>query len=117
LDRFKNELIARRIRSFDQSNWHQWGRLHHITDKKRIYVNCKTRNKAPFFLHECNNYDGAILAIFPHNQTIDLRAAADELNAVNWSELGFVCDGRFIFSQKSLENTLLPDRFLCFSQK
>ncbi|MDR2151631.1 MAG: class I SAM-dependent methyltransferase, partial [Helicobacteraceae bacterium] len=39
LDRFKNELIARRIRSFDQSNWHQWGRLHHITDKKRIYVN------------------------------------------------------------------------------
>jgi adenine-specific DNA-methyltransferase len=117
LDRFKDQLLERKIRLFDHTNWYQWGRAHHITDKKRIYVNCKTRNKAPFFLHECNNYDGAILAIFPRNQAIDLRAACDELNAVNWYELGFVCDGRFIFSQKSLENTLLPDCFLRFTQK
>jgi len=32
-------------------------------------------------------------------------------NSVNWAELGSVCDGRHLFSQKSLENSLLPDFF------
>ncbi len=26
------------------------------------------------------------------------------LNEVDWTDLGFVCDGRFLFSQRSLEN-------------
>jgi adenine-specific DNA-methyltransferase len=33
------------------------------------------------------------------------------LNDVNWAELGFVCDGRFLFAQRSLENSLLPEDF------
>jgi adenine-specific DNA-methyltransferase len=33
------------------------------------------------------------------------------LNNVDWQELGFVVDGRFVFSQKSLENSLLPISF------
>ncbi len=35
----------------------------------------------------------------------------DELNSVDWEELGFVVDGRLVFTQKSLENTLLPKSF------
>jgi hypothetical protein len=31
--------------------------------------------------------------------------------AVDWKELGFVCDNRFIFAQKSLENCVLPKSF------
>ena len=35
-----------------------------------------------------------------------------ELNtAVNWEELGFVCDGRFLFSQRTLETCYLPAVF------
>jgi adenine-specific DNA-methyltransferase len=41
----------------------------------------------------------------------------EKLNAVNWYELGFVCDGRYIFSQKSLENSPLPEHFLNFADK
>ena len=33
------------------------------------------------------------------------------LNAVDWKELGFICGGRYLFSQKSLENSKLPDIF------
>jgi adenine-specific DNA-methyltransferase len=33
------------------------------------------------------------------------------LNMVDWEELGFVVDGRYIFNQRSLENTLLPTEF------
>jgi adenine-specific DNA-methyltransferase len=37
-----------------------------------------------------------------------LLEAAKVLNDVDWHSLGFVVDGRFIFSQRSLENCPLP---------
>ena len=111
LEKHKTELLERGIKQFDETNWWQWGRLHHISNKKRIYVNAKTRNKKPFFTHDCKNYDGSVLAVFPKNQQANINEMCDKLNAVNWFELGFVCDGRYIFSQKSLENSLLPDYF------
>jgi adenine-specific DNA-methyltransferase len=111
LKRHKQRLLARRIRRFDETTWWQWGRLHPISDRPRIYVNCKTRSAAPFFLHPCNNYDGAILALFPHDPAADLPALCAQLNAVDWGELGFVCDGRFLFAQRSLQEALLPESF------
>ncbi|MBQ9253468.1 MAG: class I SAM-dependent methyltransferase [Bacteroidales bacterium] len=114
LFQFKEELLNRRIKHFDESNWWQWGRNHYISNEKRIYVNTKTRNKKPFFLHPCKDYDGSVLAIFPKNQNADLEDMCRELNNVNWEELGFVCDGRYLFSQKSLQNTLLPETFRKF---
>jgi adenine-specific DNA-methyltransferase len=107
-------LINRRIRNFNETNWWQWGRWHHESDKDRVYVNCKTRVKRPFFTHPCKNYEGSILAIFPHGD-LDCQLAADMLNDVDWKDLGFVCDGRYIFSQRSLENIYLPNTFKVLS--
>ena len=111
LDKHKNNLISRKIKPFNESNRRQRWRWYYKSDKKRIYVNWKTRNNNPFFTHECKNYDWSILAIFPHNQSIDIKELCEELNKINWAELGFVCDWRFLFSQKSLENTKLPNTF------
>ena len=113
----KERLIARGIRAFDESNWWQWGRGYPITDAPRVYVNGKTRQPRPFFLHECTNFDGAILAVFPHDPTIDLKAFCEALNDVKWDQLGFKCDGRFLFTQRSLENAPLPDAFRSFLPK
>ena len=111
LEAHKAKLLARRVRHFDESNWWQWGRLHHRASGPRIYVNGKTRRAAPFFTHPCEAYDGSILALFPR-RPIDLERAIELLNtAVDWQELGFVCDGRFLFTQRSLQNCLLPDFF------
>jgi adenine-specific DNA-methyltransferase len=117
LEQYKEDLLKRGIRKFTEKDWWQWGRLHHISTQKRIYVNCKTRNKTPFFVHNCKNYDGSVLAIFPKNQNLDVNELCEKLNYVNWYELGFICDGRHIFSQKSLENTLLPDTFKKYIQE
>ena len=103
LERFKDKLLNRKVRSFDQSNWWKWGRNYHVQEGERIYVNCKTRNTKPFFISEDTAYDGSVLALFPKTK-MDLDKAANRLNKVDWSELGFVCDGRLIFSQKSLQN-------------
>lgn len=107
----KDRLMARRIRRFDESNWWQWGRGYPETAAPRIYVNAKTRNRQPFFLHPCVNFDGSVLALFPRPNISapgSLRAIAYALNAVDWEASGFVCGGRFLFAQRSLEDAPLP---------
>ena len=74
-------------------------------------MNNRTRNPKPFFLHPSIHYDGSILALFPHQPRADLAALCALLNQVDWHELGFVCDGRFLFAQRSLEQALLPEDF------
>jgi adenine-specific DNA-methyltransferase len=120
LEQHKERLLARRVTRFDEANWWKWGRRHYISDAPRIYVNGKTRNARPFFLHPCTNYDGAVIALFPHRANLgeaELRRLAEMLNDVDWSELGFVCDGRFLFAQRSLEQALLPEAFAEFAVK
>ena len=115
LDKHKAELLARRVKHFDESNWWQWGRAFPISEQPRIYVNGRTRKAEPFFLHDCNSFDGSVLALFPKNPRIarrDLIECTMMLNKeVDWQQLGFVCDGRFIFTQRSLQTCLLPEKF------
>ena len=113
----KARLMARRIRSFDETNWWQWGRGYHQSAEPRVYVNNKTRRPQPFFVHPCTHYDGAVLAIFPRDPAVAVQALAAALNGVDWDDLGFVCDGRFLFNQRSLEQTPLPESFRAFLPK
>lgn len=110
LERFKDALIKRRIRKFDESNWWKWGRVFHHQEGERIYVNCKTRQSKPFFVSETEAYDGSVLAMFPKTD-IDIGKAADQLNKVDWGSLGFICDGRLLFTQKSLQNAPIEAAF------
>jgi adenine-specific DNA-methyltransferase len=110
----KDKLLERKLKVFNEKNWYMWGRNHYISDLPRIYVNVKTRKQNPFFLHECNNYDGSILAIFLKfkiNNKEELIKICEELNQVNWLELGFICNTRYLFTQRSLEQTKLPNAF------
>lgn len=107
----KDRLIKRGIKSFDESNWWHWGRKHHVTETPRIYVNCKTRIKRPFFVHDCNDYDGSVLALFLKNRSIQREMLCDMLNDVDWDDLGFMCGNRYVFSQKALANAYLPTNF------
>ena len=113
LEKYKQILIDRKIRKFNENNWWEWGRKFYESDKNRIYVNHKTRNKNPFFISQIKAYDGSVLAIFPKKElnNSQLEKFCNMLNMVDWEELGFVVDGRYIFNQKSLENILLPTEF------
>lgn len=98
----KETLMSRRIRKFDENNWWEWGRRFCEREGERIYVNVKTRNTSPFFVSNVTAYDGSVMALFP-KESMDLRKVAGRLNEVDWNKLGFVCDGRFLFTQRSLE--------------
>ncbi len=118
LEKHKEELLARRVKTFDESNWWQWGRHFPINLHPRIYVNGRTRKPEPFFLHDCNSFDGSVLALFTKNRRMQRRELIEctlMLNKeVDWQELGFVCDGRFLFTQRSLQTCVLPDKFSRF---
>ena len=107
----KDRLLARKIRHFNEQNWWHWGRECPNSAMPRIYVNAKTRQAAPFFQNDCLCFDGSVLALFPR-KPLDLAQACRLLNeAVNWNELGFLCDGRYLFSQRTLQHVLLPSVF------
>ena len=115
LKEHKEELLERRIKSFNERNWWEWGRIHHIKKGSRIYVNTKTRDPKPFFVSDVVDYDGSVLALFPKSENMSVNLACKMLNDnVSWKDRGFICDGRFIFSQKSLSNALLPTEFKKF---
>lgn len=107
---FKDRLISRGVRSFNEGNWWKWGRRHYQSRAPRLYVNAKTRQENPFFIHDCLDYDGSVLAVFPNKalSRADMERLRDVLNRVDWEGQGFVCDGRFLFSQRSLMNAKLP---------
>ena len=104
---YKDKLLARKVIKFTEENWWEWGRkiCDHV-DLPRVYVNCKTRLENPFFTHPCRQWDGAVLAIFCH--PLAEEEAAFLLNQVDWAELGFKVGGRFCFSQRALQNCMLP---------
>ncbi|MDR0672568.1 MAG: class I SAM-dependent methyltransferase [Zoogloeaceae bacterium] len=111
LEDYKTRLLARRTQKFDENNWWRWGRDYCKTPGPRIYVNGITRNPRPFFTHPCKAYDGSVLALFPKVE-MDTRRAITLLNhAVPWEELGFVVDGRYLFTQRTLATLMLPDVF------
>ena len=103
----EERLRKRHIMKITDDNWWIWGRDFYKSNSSRIYVNSKTRNKNPFFINDCKNYDGSVLAIFPKVE-MNIEEVCDMLNSVDWNELGFMCDGRYLFSQRSLENCKLP---------
>lgn len=105
----KAELLKRRVRRFSNSNWWEWGRKWKETTSPRLYVNAKTRHSDPFFTHACMAFDGSVLALFPKDQAMDLDQATSILNAVDWNALGFMAGKRFLFAQRALEQTLVPD--------
>ncbi|TSA86021.1 MULTISPECIES: class I SAM-dependent methyltransferase [Helicobacter] len=107
LEPYKEILIQRKIKHFTAENWWAWGRpVNFRFNEPRVYVNCKTRNANPFFINECNRWDGSVLALFP-KKGLDLKHALHTLNEINWEDMGFVTGGRYIFSQKSLQEALV----------
>ena len=103
LDQYKDILINRKIKSFNEKNWFDWGRPVKFREgEPRIYVNCRTRLKDPFFTNDCDRWDGSLLALFP-KKNMDLSKAVDILNNIDWNSLGFMTGGRYMFSQKALK--------------
>lgn len=74
----------------------------------QIFVNCKTRNKTPFYIldnlkeGEFINYDASVLCLFVNCSFKETKEIIKKLNDINWKQMGILCDGRFHFTQSIL---------------
>lgn len=83
----EHDLRARRIRTFDDSNWWTYGARRNIThmasDTRRFYALVKTRHQAPFFTcPDAGSFTGGVLGLFAHDGTnVDVDTAVAVLNS------------------------------------
>lgn len=71
----------------------------------QIFVNCKTRNKKPFYMLDnvesgkFINYDGSVLCLFVNCDLNVTKEIISKFNSFDWELMGVFRDGRFHFSQ------------------
>ena len=73
-------------------------------------MNAKTRIDNPFFVHQCDNYDGSILAIFPKDKSVNISKAASVFNRIDWGMFSMKVGSRYMFKQRLLENCFLTKK-------
>ncbi len=86
LTQYKDELLARRIAAFDESNWWRYGAIRNKpameSDKERFYCYVKTRSTKPFFaVPEAKLFSGGVMGLFRADSTdIEVDTAVRILN-------------------------------------
>jgi len=110
----KDRLLTRRARAFGEQNWWHWIRKPPPFLKDgAVLVNSKTRRENPFYAYKGAWVDGAVLALYPTSKAshLPIEEWARRLNKVDWEAIGFRSGGRFLFSQRALQECTLPQGF------
>jgi adenine-specific DNA-methyltransferase len=107
----KNELISRRIRKFNESNWFQWGAPRNKrmieTHKGRscIYVHTITRNSIIAFAGTVQYFGGSLLCTIP-KKPLEISNYLAYLNSDEFKK-EYNYAGRFKIGQRQLLNAVL----------
>jgi adenine-specific DNA-methyltransferase len=89
----KDELMNRKIKTFNENNWWKYGAIRNIDMMKsnlpRIYGLMKTRDTNPFWVGEPNSYfSGGVFALFPKvGNNLEISLVVDYLNSENFKKL------------------------------
>ena len=108
----KEELLARKIRSFSDTNWFEWGAPRNLRSIKEhfgtpcIYVRNLTRNKEVAFVGTVQMFGGALLCLIPKTEE-RLEPIVQYLNSPVFQK-EYLYAGRFKIGQKQLCNVMLP---------
>jgi adenine-specific DNA-methyltransferase len=107
----KEELINRKIRTFNESNWFEFGALRNISsveknlDRDCIYLSTLTRNKKVAFIDKVQYFGGGLIALIPKYQ-INLKNVEDYFNSVNFKN-NFLFSGRFKIGHRQISNSYI----------
>lgn len=89
------------------NNPREWTRSPRKIEGKKIFVNSKTRNMTPFFIHDCCYFDGSVLCLRLRDERYDIQELCRLLNANDWEKQGFKVGGRLVFGQKNIQNAII----------
>ena len=107
----KDELIKRKIKNFNESNWYQWGapRNIHIMEKKEtncIYVKNLTRDNKIAFKGKVMYFGGALLIMIP-KKNVNIEKVIEFLNSDEFKK-NYIYSGRFKIGHKQLSKAYIP---------
>lgn len=88
----REELLARRIRAFDDTNWWQWGAVRNAeamrSDAERFFALAKTRSPQPFFTVANGSWFSAgVLGLFRRDGALPVATALAVANAPVFRQL------------------------------
>lgn len=114
--KYKTELLERKIKKFNETNWFEWGAPRNIKKiesdmgKECIYVHTLTRNKTVAFKGVVGYFGGNLLMIVP-TKPINLDRVVNYLNSASFTD-NFMFSGRFKLGHKCLQCSIIDNECL-----
>jgi len=113
---YKDELMSRKIKKFNEKNWFEWGAPRNIKTikenfgKECIYIYNLTRHKNIAFKGKVNYFGGGLIIIIPKKK-INLDNIISYLNSDDFKS-NFMFSGRFKIGHRQISNSYIPDNYL-----
>lgn len=107
----KQELLSRRIKSFNEKNWYEWGAPRNLTSirecwgKPCIYLRNITRHKEVAFRGTVQYFGGTLLCLVPKS-SIDIDNVVEFLNSEIFQR-DYIYSERFKIGHKQVCNVIL----------
>jgi adenine-specific DNA-methyltransferase len=111
LQAHKADLLERKIRTFSEKNWFEWGAPRNISSvrklwgKQCIYLKTITRQKEVAFLGKVQYFGGGLLCLVPKTE-IELQKIIDYFNSPSFQK-DYVFAGRFKIGHKQICSSYL----------
>ena len=109
---YKDELINKKIRKFNEKNWFEWGAPRNIKSieknlgKECIYIYGLTRQKQIAFKGKVQYFGGGLLMLIP-KQKINFDKILSYLNSDHFKS-NFMFAGRFKIGHRQISNSYIP---------
>lgn len=114
LQEHKAELLARKIKTFSESNWYEWGAPRNIKSirenlgKPCIYVRNITRSSEVAFIDRVRYFGGGLLCLIPLGDMaeLEMQKVVEYINSATFRK-DYTYSGRFKIGQKQISNASL----------
>jgi adenine-specific DNA-methyltransferase len=113
---YKNDLKSRGIRSFNESNWFEWGALRNKKTVEEnmgsecIYISTLSRKQEIAFKGKVEYTGGSLLLLIP-KKDVNLDLYTEYFNSDSFKK-NFLFSGRFKIGHKQLSNSLIPSNII-----
>jgi adenine-specific DNA-methyltransferase len=114
----KNVLINRKIKTFNENNWFEWGAPRNIMTIKNnigkdcIYIYNLTRKTDVSFVGKISYFGGSLIMLKPKKK-YNLNNIVSYLNSDNFKN-NFIFSGRFKIGHRQISNSYIPTKYLNF---
>lgn len=116
LSSYKNELISRKIKKFNEKNWFEWGAPRNISSikdnlgKECIYIYNLTRRQKVAFKGNVGYFGGSLILMIPKKK-VNLDIIISYLNSDDF-KCNFMFSGRFKIGHRQISNSYIPNEYL-----